>query len=907
MEKPWHSLDVDNVLSRLGTNRSGLTLREAGERLAKYGLNELKGKKETPPLLIFLSQFVSPLIYILMAAAVFSFVIGHYLDAAVITAVLILNAFIGFIQEIRAEKAMKALMELAAPRAKVIRDNGLMSLPARGIVPGDIVLLETGDKVPADLRLIEASNLKVDESALTGESVPVGKVTGITYDGATVAERANLAHTGTIVTYGRGTGVTIATGMATELGKIAESIEGLEEGPTPLQKSIARFGRFTILLFSGILAVLVVIGLFKGLDPVDMFLLGVAAAVSAIPEGLPAAVTVILAIGMRLMAERHAIIRRLVAVETLGSTTVICTDKTGTLTLNQMTAREIYIDGDFIKVTGEGYRPAGDFQLSGKIVRAENQSSLKLVLEIGALCSDASLSVNGDKISISGDPTEAALVVAAHKAGLIKAALEKAFPRLDEVPFQSEKQLMATLNRMERGNRISVKGSAEKILSVSKYIFKEGKILNLEESGVQAVHQATTRLASGGLRVIAAAYADVPAGKNTLQEGDVRDLVFVGLVGMADPPRREARLSIKHCKEAGIKVVMITGDHKLTAESIARELEIPPGKTVTGLELKEMNDDVLSREIEDITVFARIEPLQKLRIVNAFKANGEVVAMTGDGVNDAPALRAADIGIAMGISGTDVAKEAGDMVLADDNFASIVSAVQEGRAIFERLRSVIFYLISTNLSELVTLILSVLLLGQTPLLPVQIIWVNLVTDTAGAIPLGFEPGSGMELREKPRHPGVGLIFPGLAFRIIVFSLLIGAGTFFLFQRELKTVSLREARTAAFCTMVTYQWFAAFYARSDEIPIFRKGLLRNRYLLGFIFIAILLQMAVCYIPFLQSAFNTVPLSPGQWVIIIAVAGSLFILEEIRKVFFPRLFSYGKWQPGRNNNPGYRNKH
>ncbi len=897
MYEHWHNLGTDEALLALDSRRSGLTATEARARLLQYGPNRLKGRKKTPLLLVFLRQFLSPLIYVLLAAAVISIIVEHFIDAWVILGVLLLNAIIGFAQETRAERAMEALIRMAAPQARVRRDGSIKLVPAREIVPGDILLFETGDKVPADARLIEASNLKLNEATLTGESVPVDKHTRSLTGALPVAERKNLVFMGTIVTYGRATAIVVRTGMSTEMGKIATGIQEVKPEKTPLQKSISKLSQYIIVLFLGASGLLIAVGLLKGLDWLEVFLLAVAAAVSAIPEGLPAVVTVVLAMGMRVMARHNAVIRKLVAVETLGSATVICSDKTGTLTLNQMTVRRLYVDSRWIEVTGEGYVPEGEFHQDGHILSPESEPALALHLRIGALCNDAVLTMEDDRCcSIFGDPTEGALVVAAAKAGMNKEKLDKNFPRLDEIPFQSEKQYMATLHPGDGGRVAYVKGAAEKILSLSKYQFKGNKIVPLKEADAQAILQANDDMAGEAMRVIATAYVDLPRDLEDLEDEHIRgNLVFVGLAGMADPPREEAREAIRLCEQAGIKVVMVTGDNRVTAESIARQLNLPPGKSITGNELREMSDEELSQQVEHVSIFARIEPLQKLRIVNALKSHGHVVAMTGDGVNDAPALKAANIGIAMGITGTDVAKEACDMTLADDNFASVVAAVDEGRAIFNRLRNVIFFLLSTNMGELLALILTVLFIGKAPLLAVQIIWVNLVTDTAAAIPLGLEPKVGDELKQPPRHPRVGLLYPGLLLRIGFLAIMMSVGVFLIFNWAQARMSLDEARTIAFCSLVAFEWFRAFNARSDERTIFKLGVLRNKWLVVSISVAILLQMAVIYVPFLQVAFHTVPLGIDKWGIAILAGGSLFVIEETRKIHFPRLFSLGKWKP------------
>ncbi|MFC1592905.1 cation-translocating P-type ATPase [Candidatus Omnitrophota bacterium] len=896
MEEPWYTTNPDETLLMINSRRSGLTQAEARERLHQYGLNELKAKKKTPPILVFLRQFLSPLIYVLLLAAVISIVVEHFIDASVILGVLLLNAVVGFMQETRAEKAMEALKQMAASRASVRREGKVGVIPSREIVPGDIILLETGDKIPADARIIEMSNLKLNEAVLTGESMPVDKHTKPIYEEVPIADRKNMVYTGTIVTYGRATAVAVRTGMLTEIGNIATAIQEVKPEGTPLQKSIAKLSRYIIALFLGICSLLVVIGVLKGLELLEVFLVAVAAAVSAIPEGLPAVVTVVLAIGMRLMAKRNAIIRKLVAVETLGAATVICSDKTGTLTMNEMTVRRIFINSQWIEVTGQGYEPRGEFHQGRQTLNLQNEPHLTLLLKIGALCNDALLTREDNCCSIFGDPTEGALVVALAKAEMSKEKLERAFPRLDEVPFQSEKQYMATLHTKDGSRVVYVKGATERLLSMSRYILNQDGIAPLKESDVKAITQANVSMAEEAMRVIALAYVDLPNELEELNEEDIRGkLVFVGMVGMSDPPRAEAREAVRLCRQAGIKVVMITGDHKVTAESVARQLDLPQVKAITSDELKEMSDVELSRQVEEKSVFARIEPLHKLRIINALKSLGHVVAMTGDGVNDAPALKAADIGIAMGITGTDVAKEASDMILADDNFASIVAAVDEGRAIFNRLRNVIFFLLSTNLGELLALVFTVLFIGKAPLLAVQIIWVNLATDTAVTIPLGLEPKLGNELKQPPRHPEVGLIFPGLLLRVGFFALLMSVGIFLIFNWALPRVGLAEARTLAFCSLVSFEWFRAFNARSDEHTVFRLGIFRNRWLIISVSVAVMLQLAVIYVPFLQIAFSTVPLGIGQWGIVIIAGGSLFVIDELRKAIFPQLFSLGKWKP------------
>ncbi|HEY97842.1 MAG TPA: HAD-IC family P-type ATPase [Dehalococcoidia bacterium] len=897
MDEKWYQISGEETLRKLDSKRSGLTAAQVSEKLLEYGPNQLEGRKKTSPVLVFLQQFLSPLIYVLLVAAIITAATSHFLDTWVILGALILNAIIGFVQERRAEKAMEALLRMAAPKASVRRDGIIREIPAHELVPGDIVIFEVGDKIPADARLLEISNLKTNEATLTGESVPVDKYTKALQGELPVAERKNMVFMGTVITYGRATAVVVRTGMATEMGKIASGIREVKREPTPLQRSVSRLSKYLVGIFLGVCVLLVIVGLVKGLDYLEVFLLAVAAAVSAIPEGLPAVLTVVLAMGMRMMARRNAIIRKLVAVETLGSATVICSDKTGTLTLNQMTVRQIYAGSRKIVVSGEGYEPYGEFICDDRKLDCINEPDIMLHLRIGALCNDAIINREGEKSwSVVGDPTEGALMVAAEKAGLNRENLDNIYPRLDEIPFQSEKLYMATFHPSKEGRVAYVKGATEKLLSMSKYLYKDGKKIPLKQADIRAITEVGEGMAADAMRVIATACVDLPGDLEDLEDEHLQgDLAFVGLSGMADPPREEARESIRLCRQAGIKVIMITGDNRVTAESIARQLQLPPGKAVNGTELKEMSDEQLLAQVEDISVFARIEPIQKLRIVNALKQRGHVVAMTGDGVNDAPALKTANIGIAMGITGTDVAKEASDMTLADDNFTSIVAAVDEGRSIFNRLRNVIFFLLSTNIGELLALILSILFVGQAPLLAVQIIWNNLLTDTAVAVPLGLEPKSGDELKQPPRHPGVGIIYPGMLMRVFYMAVLMGVTAFVIFIWAREHMSIEEARTLTFCTLVTFEWFKAFVARSDELTVFRLGIFRNRWLVLSVSVAVLLQMAVIYVPFLQDAFRTAPLSPGQWGIVLLAGGGLFIVEEARKFFFPGLFSRGKWQP------------
>ncbi|MFP3898612.1 MAG: cation-translocating P-type ATPase [Dehalococcoidia bacterium] len=895
-EKQWHNLSPDEALNRLNSSRSGLSTSEARSRLDKHGPNELERNRKVPAIVVFLRQFLSPLVYILLAAAIVELLVQQYLDAAVIMAVLLLMVGIGYVREGRAERAMEVLMDLAAPRTRVRRAGKPREIRFQEIVPGDILILESGDKIPADARLIEVANLTVNEAALTGESLTVDKHTGTIGGDAALADRKNMVYMGTVITSGRASAVVVATGMATEMGSITTAIHEVKQEQTPLQRSIAALGRYIIFIVLSACTVLVAVGIWRGLDWLQIFRVAVAAAVAAIPEGLPGVVSVVLAAGMHCMASRNALIRRLVAVERLGSATVICSDKTGTLTMNEMTVRKLYVDENWVNITGEGCRIEGEFRRQDKNIDPGEEESLALLLRIGALCNDALLLSGTGSFSIVGDPTEGALLVAAAKAGLNEEELEETYPRLDEVPFQSERRYMATLHHGEGGMTVYVKGAVETLLHMSHSILKDGRPAPLEKGDREAIMKASDTMARDAMRVMALAYAEHPGRLAEVKEEDVDGkLVFVGLAGMIDPPRQEAIEAVKQATRAGIKVVIITGDNELTAESVARQLRLPIGETLTGADIDKMGTDELSQRIDGVSVIARVEPVLKLKIVNGFRKRGHVVAVTGDGVNDAPALKAADIGIATGITGTDVAKEASDMVLVDDNFASVVAAVEEGRAIFDRLRNVVLFLLATGLGELMVLVLGIVSLGMAPLTTLQILWVNLVTGTIMAVPLGLEPRTRDELERPPRHPRVGILFPGLILRAVFLAGMLGIGKELVFRFTTTGTSLEEARTIVFCSVVMFEWLIAFNARSDEQTIFQLGVFRNRWMFVALSIAIPLQMSVVYVPFLQTAFGTVSIGITGWLIALAPGAATFIVETVRKLMQPRLFSWGKWQP------------
>jgi Ca2+-transporting ATPase len=891
----WHNLNVEETLKELDASRSGLSEEKAKERLHQYGPNELTAKGKTPAVMVFLRQFASPLIYILLIAAVIELtVMRKPTDAAVILTVLIINSIVGFIQESRAERAMEALKRLSVPYAKVLRQGAVTEISASHLVPGDVIILEAGDKVPVDARLIEAASLSVDESILTGESVPVEKFTGAIEGKAVIADMGNMAHMGCAVVNGRGVAVVTATGMNTEIGKITTQVQETKPPPTPLQRNVARLGRYIGILVLGIIGVLILIGVIKGYSFEEMFTLAVAAAVSAIPEGLLVMVTVVLALGMRRMAKRHALIRKLTAVETMGAVTAICSDKTGTLTESEMTLRQVYLFGRTIEITGAGYRPEGEFMENDQKIDPQNDEDFLLALRISVLCNDSTLKSDGDKHQILGDPTEGALLVAALKAGLNQKALQVEQPRLAELPFTSEKRYMATLHHCQDGKAVVyVKGSVDNVLAMSRQVLVNGIAQEMTPEKMAELEEKNVKMASKALRVMALAYTDCsPAPEKLSHEHLNGALTLVAIVGMIDPPRQEAKKAIADCKRAGIKVMMITGDQKVTAVAVAEELGLPPGEAVTGLELGQMSDQELSAKIDRISVFARVEPIHKLRIVNAMKSKGYTVAVTGDGVNDGPALRAADIGIAMGIKGTDVAREASDMVLTDDNFASIVAAVEEGRVIFSNIRRSVFYLLSTSMGELFTWITAILLGIPLPVVAVQILWINLVTDGVCTIPLGLEPKHRNVLEEPPRRAKVGIVYSGMLWRIAFIAMFMSIATLFIFRWEIPRVGLEEARTIAFTMLVAFQWFNALNARSDQQSLFKLGVFSNRLLLAAIGLAVLLQVMVIYAPPFQKLFYTVPLALEDWGVVVLIACGIFVVEEVRKLIAPRIFNRGK---------------
>jgi magnesium-transporting ATPase (P-type) len=870
-----YRLSIEDVLKIFESTFNGISAEEASRRLEKYGYNEVEIKKKKSPLLLFLKQFQNLLIYILLVSAIITAFLKHWIDTSVILGVVVINAIIGFIQEQKAIKALESLAKMMVPYAAVLRDGKKTLIPSREVVLGDVVVLEAGDRVPADLRLMYVKNLKIDESPLTGESIPVEKnIEPILRENVPLGDQRNMAFSGCLVVQGQGRGIVVAIGRDTEFGKISEYIQKAEEISTPLLRKIATSSKQLSLAIIFIAALTFGLGIFQGYGLVLAFLAAVSLAVAAIPEGLPVMLTITLAFGVREMAARNAIIRNLPAVETLGSTTVICTDKTGTLTKNQMTVVKAYAGGRTYEITGTGYEPKGEFLLDGRVKISPDRDLIE-TLKAGYLCNNAVLK-SGSEYKIEGDPTEGALIVSAIKGG---AALE--IKRLDEIPFESEQQYMATLHE---DGIIYVKGAPEKILSLCKWQLMDGKIVPLQQ---EEILEKAHEMASEALRVLAMAYKEVPKEKQQIERGDINDLIFLGLQGMIDPPREEAIEAVDKCKRAGIRVVMITGDHKKTALAIARKIGIPCESALSGEELEKISDDELFNIVKDVCIFARASPEHKLRIVKQLQRHGEIVAVTGDGINDAPALKSADIGIAMGLSGTEVAKEASDMVLTDDNFASIVAAVEEGRSVYNRLQKIILWTLPTNGGEALAVMAAIALAITLPLLPVQILWINMITAVALGLTLTVEPKEKGLLNKPPRPPNEPILTSLIKQRIVLVSLLMVIGTFTLFYLELENTGIDAARTIAVNTIVFFEIFYLLNSRAIEDSLFKVGVLSNKYALLGIAIVIALQLLITYVPFMNSWFSTAPISAKAWIEIIAISSSVFFIIELEKYIRRRL--------------------
>ncbi|MGI6450374.1 MAG: calcium-transporting P-type ATPase, PMR1-type [Desulfitobacteriia bacterium] len=886
----WHILTGGEICKGMHVDpEKGLSDKEINRRLLEFGHNTLAVKKGVNPVFLFLGQFKDFMVMVLMVATLISGLLGEIADAVTILAIILINAVLGFIQEFKAERSMEALRTLAAPEATVRRNGSILKIPAAELVPGDIVMIEAGDRIPADLRWLKTMNVRVEESALTGESQPVAKTERVLQDELLpIADRKNMGYMGTVVVNGRGVGVVVATGMATEMGIIAGMIQEAKEEETPLQRRLAQLGKWLVTLSLAVCLVVVITGILQGESFYKMFFAGVSLAVAAIPEGLPAIVTVALAIGVQRMVKRNAVIRKLPAVETLGCATVICSDKTGTLTQNEMTVRRIYCDGKIITVSGQGYDPKGDYHGADPY---KDKGALRELLKCAALCNNAALTKKGLRVpglfrgrsednvwGIDGDPTEGALLVAAAKAGVWREGLERKEQRIAEIPFDSVRKRMSVIYKGKEGYKAYVKGAPDVILDLCTQELTAQGLTDLTAERKQQILFINDEMANNALRVLALAVKKVQAGE---QSGEVeRNLVLVGLMGMIDPPRPSAVKAIKVCQAAGIKPVMITGDHKLTAQAIARELGILKGRNqlvVTGPDLDRMTDEDLDKYVLDISVFARVAPRDKLRIVRALKKKGQIVAMTGDGVNDAPAVKEADIGVAMGQAGTDVTKEASAMIIADDNFATIVAAVEEGRGIYDNIRKFIRYLLSCNLGEVLTMFLGTLVGLPLPLLPIQILWVNLVTDGLPAMALGVDGTEPDIMKRSPREPNESVFARGLGRKILIRGSMIGVGTLLVFVLGLwYGVGLLAARTMAFTTLVFSQLFHVFDCKSESRGIFEVGLFSNPLLVLAVMVSTLMQLSVIYLPFMQNIFKTTALAGWQWLLILAVAGGPTIL-------------------------------
>ncbi|MEX2160118.1 MAG: HAD-IC family P-type ATPase [Dehalococcoidia bacterium] len=879
-ERHWWALTPDGAMSALDTSADGLSQVEAAERLRTFGPNELAAKAGVNLAAILLRQFTSPLIYILLVAALVTIVLQEYIDSCIIGAVLLMNAVIGFNQEYRAERSMEALRKLATTRAHVIRNARERQIDARELAPGDIVLLDAGAKVPADCRIVHSTALEADESLITGESTTVAKSNAPLAEDTPVPDRASMLLTGTVVTRGRGRAVVVATGYRTQLGLIAESVGRIEEAQPPLLRRMDRFARIVGIAVLVASAAGFLMGLAMGEDAHDLFLTLVALAVAAIPEGLPVVLTITLAIGVKRMAARHVIMRRLPAVETLGSCDVIGSDKTGTLTQNRMTVARVFTEGQVFHVTGGGYEASGQFLLDGRMADVAASSPLRLTLLAGALCNDAAIVQTDGELEVHGDPTETALLVAAAKAGLFKDELEERYPRQAEIPFDPERRYAATLHEDEGAPRLFVKGAPEQILEMCTDATGEPALDR------QRVLQAAHDMASDGLRVLAMAYRELASPPEELiAEEHLTGLTFLGLQGMIDPPREEAMQAVRGCQQAGIRVIMITGDHATTGLAIAQELGIAgeEGRSLTGADLDQLDDAALHEAARETAVYARVSPEQKLRIVTAIQGLGHTMAVTGDGVNDGPALKAADIGVAMGRSGTDVAKEASDMVITDDNFASIFAAVEEGRIVFDNVRMVTFFLIATGVGTVLAVLASILFRFQLPLLPAQLLWLNLVTNGIQDVALAFEPGEKDVLRRPPRPRGEGIISPVLWERTAIAGAVMAAGTVLLFLLEVHgDASSERARTVALTTMVLFQVFHVGNSRSEHLSAFAKSPFSNRLLFVGTAIALAIHIGALYLPPTQYILRVEPLDLWMWPRMIAVALAVIVAVELHKL-------------------------
>jgi Ca2+-transporting ATPase len=906
----WHAMGAEDVLEELDTlAERGLTAEEAESRLQEFGPNQLAEAPPTTFWQMLWEQFNNFVVILLIVAALVSALLGDFIEAGAIMAIVILNATLGVVQERSAEQALAALRRLAAPEADVIRDGSRQTVPATQLVPGDVVLLEAGNYIPADIRLLEAINLRIEEAALTGESVPVAKDASANLEkDIPLGDRKNTAFMGTLVNYGRGRGVVVNTGMHTQIGMIAQMLQAVQQEPTPLQRRLDQLGKTLGWAALAVCGLVFIVGWLRGFNPLQMFLIAVSLAIAAVPEGLPAVVTISLALGMREMIKRHALIRRLSSVETLGSATVICSDKTGTLTQNVMTITRMWVDGTFVEVTGSGYDPNGEFLIGGKPVNLIDYPATLTNLWVTTLNNDAQLEVSGasdmrQTYRTVGDPTEGALIVAAAKAGATSSSLNEAYPRFQEVPFDSTRKRMATIHRIlepvaedispfydqekKQWYAITVKGAPDVVLGLcSHYQRMDDYTVVLDDEQRQRILTANDAMTQDALRVLGTAYRITPEPPDISDlEALESDLVFVGLVGMIDPPRPEVTPALMTARAAGIRTVMITGDYPKTAKAIAESIGLleTGHRVLTGADLNAMEDDVLQQEAARTDVFARVSPEHKLRIVEALRANGQVVAMTGDGVNDAPSIKRADIGVAMGITGTDVAKESADMILTDDNYASIVAAVEQGRVIYSNIRKFVYYLLSCNLAEIAIIFLGTLFTRGSPLTAIQLLWLNLITDGAPALALGTEKGDPDIMDQPPRPPSEPIINRFMQIGIAVQTVAITSVTLaaYLIGLGAHPNHPEFAETMAFVTLSFSELLRAYTARSERYPLIKIGIFSNRNMNLGVLSSFLLLVAVIYVPFLQPIFNTIALGWSQWELVIPLLFIPSIAAEATK--------------------------
>lgn len=889
----WYKKGIEEALIDLNVDPGeGLNDEEAELRLNKYGSNELKEEKGTTFLSKLVAQFSDFLVLILIGAAIISVTMGESRDAIVILVIVVINALLGIYQEGKAEKALDALKRMTSPDAKVVRAGKTVIIPAHTLTPGDIVLLDAGDIVPADLRLIESSNLKIEEASLTGESVPVEKkAREVHKDEAPLGDRHNMAYMSTIVISGRGKGAVVGTGHDSEIGKIATMIQSLDDEATLLQRRLNQLGKILGTTTIGICAIVFGIGIFQGREIFEMLMIAISLAVAAIPEGLPAIVTIVLAIGMNRMVKRHAIVKKLLAVETLGCTTVICSDKTGTLTQNKMTVTKAYVDNKVIDITGTGYDPKGEFKINENRVPADLFDNLKTLLSMGILANDARLEKADGIYKIIGDPTEGALVTLAGKADITNEDINKLFPRMEEISFDSDRKMMTTFHKNFIPQKIVsfTKGAPDIIISKCDFIKDGDEILPFTYDMKKEVLGVNSKFAKDALRVLAFAYREYEKLPNDINPDSIEaNMIFVGLVGMIDPPRPEVKEAIELCKQAGINTVMITGDYRDTAFAIAKSLGMAEteNQTMMGAEINNISDEELKEAVKKIKVFARVSPEHKVRIISALKANGNIAAMTGDGVNDALALKRSDIGVSMGITGTDVAKKTADLILTDDNFASIVSAVEEGRAIFDNIRKFVCFLLSCNMGEILLVFVSILLNLPVPLIPIQLLWLNLVSDSFPALALGVEKGDPNIMNQKPRNPDEPIVnrkmIIGIALQSIVIAI-VSLSAYWWGINRYGTNNILEARTVVFATLILSELLVVFSTRSSKYTALEIGIFSNKKLVQGVSFSFLLMLIVIYIPFLNPIFSTFPLGLSEWKIILPLAFVPLLLGEITKLF------------------------